>query len=336
MPANAFIPYGPCRTIVARRAATGLSKEHGALRRALGTAALAAAFLAAAPMVAHAQVDLTDEPRPLRASPFRFHELARLDLRPLSPLTELSAVVAPVVPLGLAPDGAGVFLASYRYDRLRPAGHDLAVQGRSLHRLEAGTPLNFLLARDWALNLDLRVVHASDLDEGHAGGWYPNVRAGVTWAATPDLSLSVAALWTRTALGLIPVPLFGVFWRPADLPLRVEGLLPRYLEVGVPLTPTFELFTTGHWETIVWSVSSGEGSAFLTRQEIRVQAGARARVLGPLTLEVSTHWVPFQQLGIRNRTAGAQSLDDFSVTVALLVDTVFAYDAIRGEIPPAE
>jgi len=259
---------------------------------------------------------------PLTVAPFRWHELLRLDVRPGSPLTEGTLLTQPVAPIDVGdPSLRLAVLAAYRLDRLTGG---LGVGARHLHRFELGVPVSKRLAPDWAIDLDLRAVYAGSLDGHHGEAWFPNLRVGATWSATPELATSISVVFTRGALGLLPLPAFGLAWRPTPR-FRVEGLLPRFLEVAGRPADRVEVFVAGHWEALVWStaIPTNHGRELLTRQEIRAHAGARFSVFGPLGIEVATHWTPFQQLAGGGLSTRPASLEDLSLTAALVLDRAF-------------
>ncbi|MEM9189246.1 MAG: hypothetical protein AAGF12_08725 [Myxococcota bacterium] len=299
-----------------------------ALRRGFGVwALLFVIFLpqtGAAEGRQEAEEDPEDAVDPLLISPFQWQELLRGELRPNGALTRGSLLVAPAFPLVAERHIAVTLLPSYRFDRLQANG---ITDSESLHRFELGTFIGVQISSAWALDIDLRAVYAGALDEHYSEGWYPNLRFAANWAISRDFTASISALWTRTGLGLIPVPLFGVYYHPEGVPLRIDALLPRYVEVAVPFGNA-EVFVMGHWESHVWSLTNGEARGdLLTRQEIRAQLGVRARVFGPLAIEISGQWIPFQQIELGSRSSSPASLDDFSLTVNVVLDKVVARQA---------
>jgi len=229
---------------------------------------------------------------PILHGPFQWHEAFRVDLRPRSPMTPRTLRIQPAAPLFGSPSRNFILIGEYRYDDLE-AQREL--DGGPLHRGELGGIYNRRLAPDLALNVDARVVYAVDADGHHPSAWYPNLRAGVTWSPSPEVAVSGAIFWSRTMLGLIPVPLLGVYYLAPDERFRFDVLAPRYVEAGFRPLPTLEVFAMGHWETLVWSVrdrASNEGRDLLVRQEVRAQAGLRVFLFGPVGLEVSAQWIP--------------------------------------------
>jgi hypothetical protein len=259
---------------------------------------------------------------PTAGQPFLWHELLRLDVRPSSPTTDRTFLVSPVVPLPVGPHRAAV-LALYRHDALATGLLD-ASGGvpAGMHRFEFGVPASFRLSGRFAFDADLRLVHGSDLGPSAHGGWFPWLRAGLSWRPGPDLTLGASVLWTRGALGLVPVPIFSMYWRPRNLPWRFDTLAPRYAEVAYRAHPRIELFSTFHWETLVWAVDdpSGADGAHLMRQEIRLHGGARVALWGPLGVEASAQWVPWQRVELSTGSGqNFANLDDLAVTLSVVV-----------------
>lgn len=268
---------------------------------------------------------------PTSGQPFRWHEILRLDLRPNSPVTRRSVVVAPASPLPLFGDDDRVaILATYRSDQLtEDVGAGLA--GRTLHRFELGFPSSFRLGDRWALDLDPRIAFGGDLGGSALGVWYPWIRGGVSWRATEDLILGASVLFTRGPLGLIPVPLFSMYWRPRHSPFRIDALAPRYVETAVRVRRV-ELFYAFHWETTVWGVDREEGSneELLIRQEMRLHAGVRVCVWGPLGLEAAAQWVPWQQRELeRGRTTSFGRPEDVAATLSIVLDKLSGDSSAR-------
>ena len=269
----------------------------------------------------------TDSPNFAPPQPFAMQELLRFDYRGLSPITRRSLMVTPVAPLSLYSGMSGAVLFQYRSDVLDSALTDALSLQDQLHRFELGVPAAFRLSEDVSLDVDLRAVYASNLDEHRSSGWYPSIRVGPTWKINDDLSLGGAVFWTRGALGFIPVPLGTVYWRPQHGRFRVDALIPRYVEAAARVSERIEAFATFHWESLVWAIQRPETdrSTFLIRQEVRLHAGLRFAVLGPLGIEAAGQWVPVQSANIdggpsRTFTGG----DDFAVTVSIVLDRILA------------
>lgn len=249
----------------------------------------------------------------MHVGPFHWAEALRSDVRARSPFTRSTFLLAPAAPLIRSAEQGFTVLASYRRDSLR--------QGiGALHRLEAGGLYNLRLRSDWTLNVDARAVVASDFGHREVANWFPSLRAGATWHRDQSLSVSLGALWTRTNFGLVPLPLLGVYYRPAGGRIRIDALLPRYVEVAL-LAGRSEVFISGHWETLLWRTGGDETRAFLSRMEVRAVAGLRVRLVGPLALEASAHWTPFQRLERGALQDSRTSLGDIGVSAALIIDT---------------
>lgn len=257
---------------------------------------------------------------PPSGPPFRWHEILRLDLRPGSPVTERSLIVAPAAPLPVGRRHRAAVLATYRNDRFQP-DLDGPLGGRDAHRFEVGLPSSFRIAKRWAWDVDPRAVFGSDFSGPAAGEWYPWVRTGLSWAARDDLILGASLLFTRGPLGLIPVPLFSASWEPRHLPLRVDALAPRYVEAAARIRRV-ELFGTFHWQTLVWGMDTDPrpGGERLLRQEVRLHAGARVRVFGPLGLEAAAQWVPWQQVELRGNARAFTQPEDVALTLSVVLD----------------
>lgn len=300
--------------------------------QSVGRAGVVIGLLASASTVVRAEPAAPMDP--LSVAPFRWQEILRGDLRPNSPVTEGTFLFQPVAPIGLGSnDTTLAVLAVYRHDRLTPRA---GLVERDLHRFELGAPLAFRLAPDWAFELDIRGVYASSLERIYGLGFYPNLRSAVTWSLSSDFAIALHVIYTYGGLGLVPVPAMGLAWRP-DPRLRIEGLLPRFVELGYRPTQRVEVFVAGHWEAGVWATTDATSGTrnLLTRQEVRAQAGLRARLFGPLGLEVSTHWVPFQELERNGDRTRPQSIDDVSLTVGIVLDRVFARALAQEAVSPS-
>ena len=154
---------------------------------------------------------------------------------------------------------------------------------KRLHFFEAGVPVNLRLAQDWALNIDPRIIYSGDLDGNGLYGMDASFRFGATWRARRDLALSLALLarWREP----IPVPILGVYWRPAHGRFRVDGLLPRYAEVSVRMTDAVSWFSMFHFEGMRWAArvtEDVERQVDVRRTEIRLQSGLRYSFFGPI------------------------------------------------------
>ena len=274
----------------------------------------------------HAKVADDEVPAFRSQQPFPWLELIRFDYRARSPVTKRSFLVTPAAPLPLPQWLSGVILFQYRNDVLAASVADGLDIGTGLHRFELGAPLSMSLDDDLRLDVDLRAIYASELDAHRASGWYPSVRIGPQWDMGGGLSLGAAVFWSRGGIGFIPVPLGSIYWRPDDLPIRIDAVLPRYVEVAYRPADRFELFSTFHWESHVWAVEGGANdttTGFLVRQEVRLQAGLRFTAIGPIGVEVSTQWVPVQAFDFDSRQGTTYTeLDDFSATVSIVLDTL--------------
>ncbi|MEM1417589.1 MAG: hypothetical protein AAGH15_22015 [Myxococcota bacterium] len=264
----------------------------------------------------------------LTAGPFHWLEVARHDERPRSPITERTTVVTLPAPVSSGARHSFTLLGTYRRDLLRPdAMQQVGATERTLHVIELGAPLTLVVAPEWAFEIDARVAYATAFAGNARDAWVPGIRSGVTWAGTRHpLALSLSVLYSPTVLdGVAPVPLLGLYYRPTDRRVRIDMLLPRYAEVaglfrGGPLEG--EVYGAFHWEGVAWAAPDGVGQDRLNRQEVRIDAGVRVRLLGPLGLELGTHWVPRQTLTLGDRTYRRRMQDDFSITAALVFDKV--------------
>lgn len=251
--------------------------------------------------------------------PFAWQELLRTDIRPNSPLTQRTGLVNAVAPLPFFPGRTAVLL-SYRNDLLADdlRGALAPFSGRSLHAFELGLPMNLRLAKDLALNIDPRIIYNGDLEQGASNGIDGSLRVGATWRPVPELALSLAVLAQRSAS--IPVPIFGVYWRPEHGRFRIDGLLPRYAEVSVKVTKALSWFGMFHFEGNRWVTPDPRDGAQtdIRRTEIRFQSGFRTLFFGPIGVEVSGQWIPFQTLGIDGGDSIApSSWGDVSVTASV-------------------
>jgi len=315
---GAHSPWGPTVLLLAL-AVLAMGLQRIATRRACIALLI---FLGTIPSRAYAKntVDATQTQtkEPIEVVPFSWHALAGGNYRPNSPITETSLLLQPAVPLpSIAGSDYAVLLAVYRYDVLVP--HATVTQ-RRLHRFEIGLPLSWRLKPRWSLDLDLRAVYAAPLDQYHANAWYPNARIGLGWGVTRDLAVSGTVVFTRGALGLVPLPALGILWTPTHQ-WRVEGLAPRYIEVARKLGSSAEVFLAGHWQSHVWALESSEEDLLrITRQEVRLHLGARARVYGPLGIAVALRWSPLQRLDVAQESRAAFAPQDVSMTVSFVVD----------------
>lgn len=310
--------------------------------RALLGAALG--LLAGGPLPAYAQ-DSDEAPAapgfdPQTAGPFLWLEALRHDERPRSPITERTTLVSLPAPISSGPRHGVTLLSTYRRDVLRPAAlARVGTLATTLHVLELGLPVTFRAAPRWALEVDARLAYASAFAGHGSDAWVPGVRAGATWVPGSEaLALSLSVLYSPTVLdGVTPVPLFGLYYRPEDRPLRVDMLLPRYAEFAWLLGETRrgEVYGAFHWEGVAWNVPlNGEGRARLTRQEVRLDVGTRMRLLGPIGLELGIHWVPRQSLSLGSARAQERLQSDLSFTAALVLDKVLAGQVASAEERP--
>jgi len=292
----------------------------------LSTVALTPRLVDAAPEDSSTSTSTTTAPfKP--AQPFAQLELLRFDYRGNSPITERTLIANPVLPLPFPGRSRAALLFLYRHDVLTESHAAQLSIPTGLHRFELGLPMSFEWTPTVSLDVDVRGIYASSLDEYRASGWFPSVRVGPTWKLTDELSLGGAIFWSRGALGFIPVPLGSIYWRPKSGRFRIDGLIPRYAELAARVAPSLEAFGMFHWQTLVWAVAPRDEtpSTFLVRQEIRLQTGLRWAFLGPLRLEVSAQWVPVQ--GTELLDGDSQTFvrgDDFVVTTSIVLNTLWS------------
>ncbi|MEM6559234.1 MAG: hypothetical protein AAF605_05560 [Myxococcota bacterium] len=246
--------------------------------------------------------------------PFAFHEILRADLRG-DGLTRRSFVVTPAAPLPISGPAQASILFRYRNDVV-----DTVLLGSDgLHRFELGLPGAVELSQTLSLDVDLRAVYASDLNVDGEDSWYPWVRLGPIWSLSSSLSVGAALLYTRGALGLVPVPVGALYWRPAHRRYRLDILAPRYTEAAWSPSSGVEVYGAFHWETHAWAVrSSREGAPILLRQEIRTHAGVRIGLVGPLAVDFAIQWLPYQRLELDERAES--STNEVSLSASIVLD----------------
>ncbi|MEO1170784.1 MAG: hypothetical protein AAFX94_01870, partial [Myxococcota bacterium] len=181
-----------------------------------------------------------------------------------------------------------------------------------------GFPLSYRLSASRALTLDARLGFGGVGREGLA----PQITSGVSWQLSDDWTVNTEILWGRRVLNGIPVPLIGIYYRPQDSRLRFDALIPRYAEVAYRFNDTAEVFSTLHFEAVNWGTRvDGTDPRWLQRQELRVQAGIRQDLFGPIAVEASAQYTPIQQLAIQDGPRETElGGNDIAFTVALVLN----------------